>query len=181
VSEEAERLGRVVNNMLDLSRLERGSDLVHPRKADLAAAVTRFIDRVKPRLEGRGISVEASIPSDLPSVLFDEDAICQILDNLLDNAEKHTRSTEQRSVRISATSASNRVTVEIADNGPGIPRHLRRSIFRPFDRPGRSDATPGLGLGLALARSLARAQGGELELRSGDGPGATFALTLPTA
>ncbi len=179
VSAEAERLGRVVSNMLDLSRMERGADLAHPRRGDLADFVRRFLDRSRPRLEGRGIAIEESIQSGLPPVLFDDDALWQILDNLLDNAEKHTRSTPNRKVRVSAELSANKALITVADNGPGIPRHQRRSLFKPFERPDGSDGTPGLGLGLALARSLARAQGGELEVAGNDGPGATFNLTLP--
>jgi signal transduction histidine kinase len=165
--------------MLDLSKLERGADLAHPRPGDLNDFLRRFIDRSRPRLEARGITIDESIQSGLPPVVFDDDALCQILDNLLDNAEKHTRSTPDRKVRVSAELAADAVRITIADNGPGIPRQQRRSVFKPFDRPIRSDGTPGLGLGLALARSLARAQGGELTLAGDDHPGATFTLTLP--
>ncbi len=179
VSTEAGRLGRVVSNMLDLSKLERGADLAHPRPGDLNDFLRRFIDRSRPRLEARGITIDESIQSGLPPVVFDDDALCQILDNLLDNAEKHTRSTPDRKVRVSAELEADAVRITIADNGPGIPRQQRRSVFKPFDRPIRSDGTPGLGLGLALARSLARAQGGELTLAGDDHPGATFTLTLP--
>jgi len=180
VSEEAERLGRVVSNMLDLSRLERGADLAHPRRGDLADFVRRFLERSRPRLEGRGIALHESIQSGLPPVLFDDDALGQILDNLLDNAEKHTRAAAERRVEVGVTAGDDVLMVEVSDNGPGIPRHQRRRLFRPFDRPDQADGVPGLGLGLALARSLARAQGGELELTD-DGPGATFVLTLPRA
>jgi signal transduction histidine kinase len=181
VSTEAERLGRVVSNMLDLSRLERGAVLAHPRTGDLNEFVRRFLDRSRPRLEDRGITLEESIQSGLPPAVFDTDALCQILDNLLDNAEKHTRSTPDRKVRVSADAQANEVRITVADNGPGIPRQQRRGIFKPFDRPDRSDGTPGLGLGLALARSLARAQGGELELAADNGSGASFTLSLPIA
>jgi signal transduction histidine kinase len=179
VSSEAGRLGRVVSNMLDLSRLERGADLAHPRPGDLADFVRRFLDRTRPRLEDRGVTLEEAIQSGLPPVVFDDDALSQILDNLFDNAEKHTRSTPDRKVCVSAELHADKVRITIADNGPGIPRHQRRGLFKPFDRPDGSDGTPGLGLGLALARSLARAQGGELELVPADGPGTTFNLTLP--
>lgn len=179
VSAEADRLGRVVSNMLDLSRLERGADLAHPRRGDLIPSIRKFMERVRPRLESQGVIVEESIPPDVPPVSFDEDALCQILDNLFDNAEKHTRTVTGRRVSLSLEALDEAVRITVADNGPGIPRHQRRSIFRPFNRPTRSDAIPGLGLGLALARSLAQAQGGDLDLAPGDGPGATFVLELP--
>ena len=181
VSSEADRLGRVVSNMLDLSRLERGADLAHPRTGDLVPALRSFLDRARPRLENHGVTVEESIPPDLPPAVFDVDALYQILDNLLDNAEKHTRAVARRIIRISATVEDDALRITVADNGPGVSRHQRRSVFRPFNRSSRSEAIPGLGLGLALARSLARAQGGELELAADADPGATFVLTLPRA
>jgi signal transduction histidine kinase len=181
ITHEAERLSRVVSNMLDLSRLERGAALALPRRGDLGEAISRRIERSRNRLEEAGVSIEVSIASDLPAAYFDDDALSQILDNLLDNAEKHTRTVRDRQVAISVESKGDCVLVEVADNGPGVPRHQRRTIFRPFDRRATASGTPGLGLGLALARSLAVAQGGSLELAADDRPGAVFVLTLPIA
>jgi signal transduction histidine kinase len=180
VTNEAERLGRVVSNMLDLARLERGVLLAHPRPGELGDAVRRCVDRARHRLRESGVELDVSIESNIPRALFDDDALCQILDNLLDNAEKHTRAVADRRVAVSVNAENDGLRVEVADNGPGIARLQRRSLFRPFDRPPSADGTPGLGLGLALARSLARAQGGDLDLAADDRPGAIFVLTLPT-
>ena len=181
ITHEAERLGRVVANMLDLSRLERGALLAQPSRGDLGDAVSRCIERSRDRLEEAGVSIEVTITPGLPAAIFDDDALRQILDNLLDNAEKHTRTMPDRRVAISVGAMDNCLQIEVADNGPGIPRHQRRALFRPFDRPATAHGTPGLGLGLALARSLATAQGGRLELATDDRPGAIFVLTLPEA
>jgi len=181
VATEAERLGRVVSNMLDLARLERGALHAVARPGDLGRAVDRCVARVRRGLENAGLKLEVSIPSALPPALFDDDALCQILDNLLDNAEKHTRAAAERRVEVGVTAGDDVLRVEVSDNGPGIPRHQRRRLFRPFDRPDDADGVPGLGLGLALARSLAQAQGGELELTDKANPGATFVLTLSQA
>ncbi len=181
ISSEAERLGRVVRNMLDLSRLERGVELARPMPGDLGEAVERLVARVRPRLEGEGVDVKLEIDPDLPRARFDGDALCQILDNLLDNAEKHTRSVPSRRVQVTVQNASDVVEVAVSDSGPGISRHQQRRIFRAFSRRRKDAGTPGLGLGLALARSLARAQGGDLLVRSTTGAGATFVLTLPAA
>ena len=181
VSSEAERLGRVVGNMLDLSRLERGAVLAHPVAGDLGEAVSRFVERARPRLEGAGVALATAIEPGLPPAMFDGDALCQILDNLLDNAEKHTRASDPRRVEVAVSAADGTLAVRVRDTGPGIPRSKRRALFRPFARQREPRGIPGLGLGLALARSLARAQGGELELEAGAGPGASFVLTLPRA
>jgi signal transduction histidine kinase len=181
VTSEAERLGRVVSNMLDLARLERGALRADARPGDLGAAVDQCIARSRRRLEDAGLNLEVSISSTLPPALFDDDALCQILDNLLDNAEKHTRRAAERRVEVRVTAGDDALSVEVSDNGPGIPRHQRRSLFRPFDRPAGADGASGLGLGLAVARSFARAQGGDLKLTETDDQGATFVLTLPRA
>ena len=181
VSAEADRLGRVVSNMLDLAQLERATPLVAPRVGDLGPAVEARVERLRSRLEDAGIEVVINTEPDLPPALFDADALGQILDNLLDNAEKHTRAVEDRWVRVMVSGDDDRLRIEVADNGPGIPRSQRRTMFRPFDRAEDAVGRPGLGLGLAVARSFAQAQGGELELESNDRPGATFVLTIPRA
>ncbi len=181
VSAEANRLGRVVSNMLDLARLERTTPLATPRVGDVGQAVKQRVEQQQPRLVEAGISVEIDVEEDLPPALFDADALGQILDNLLDNAEKHTRMVENRRVCVTVGSDNDLLQIRVADNGPGIPRSQRRTMFRPFDRSEDAVGRPGLGLGLAVAHSFARAQGGELELECDDRPGATFVLTLPRA
>ena len=114
--------------------------------------------------------------ADLPIVLVDTDALCQILDNLLDNAERHTRGCADRRVDLTAVRSTRGVEIRLRDSGPGVPPRLRRHLFEPFRRAD-GEGTGGLGLGLAISRALARAMGGELALE--DTPsGATFVLTL---
>jgi signal transduction histidine kinase len=181
VGAEADRLGRVVSNMLDLARLERSTPFASPRVGELGPAIGARVERHRSRFENAGLTLDLEIAPDLPNALFDGDALDQILDNLLDNAEKHTRGVTERRVHITATHDDDWLRIEVADNGPGIPRSQRRAMFRPFDRAEDAVGRPGLGLGLAVARSLAHAQGGELELASNNRPGATFVLTLPRA
>lgn len=176
---EVRRLGRVVANMLDLSRLERGAPLASPAVGELGPVVTDCVERLEPALEGTGMAITLHIAPDLPQVRFDRDAVCQILDNLLDNAEKYSRGAPQRAVTVAAERHGDAVEVSVSDTGPGIGRRERHALFQPFQRPAGRDAPAGLGLGLALARSLARAQGGDLRLAENHGPGATFVLTLP--
>ncbi len=175
---EVRRLGRVVGNMLDLSRLERGSPLAQPTAGDLAEATIECVDRLRPTLERAGLEVDLAIASALPQAWFDRDALCQIVDNLLDNAEKHTRPVEDRIARVRIDDGGEVLRLTVSDNGPGIPRRVQRELFRPFTR--YADGIAGLGLGLAVARSLARAQDGELEFVDAS-EGATFVLTLPAA
>ncbi len=178
---ETQRLGRVVSNMLDLSRLEQGAPLASPVDGDLGEAVAACVARVRPALEDAGMAVDVHVDEDLPPVRFDRDALSQILVNLLDNAEKYSRSTADRRVAIRLATGRDGARITVSDNGPGIGRRARHGLFRPFDRPTDPNAPAGLGLGLALARSLAVAQDGDLRLVDGDGQGATFELTLPLA
>jgi signal transduction histidine kinase len=167
--------------MLDLTRLERATPLAAPRAGDLGRAVEQRVEQQRTRLEDAGMSVEVDVEQDLPSALFDADALGQIIDNLLDNAEKHTREVEDRRVSVTLALEDDQVRIQVADNGPGIPRNQRRILFRPFDRSEEAVGRPGLGLGLAVARSFARAQGGELELDADFTEGARFVLTVPMA
>jgi signal transduction histidine kinase len=181
VSAEARRLGRVVGNMLDLARLERGTTLATPHEGNLGTAVHDCVARQRSRLADAGLVVDLAVSDDLPPAVFDGDALNQILDNLLDNAEKHTRAVANRSVTVTVDADHDVLRVTVHDNGPGIPRGQRRALFRPFDRAEDAAGRPGLGLGLAVARSLAHAQNGELELDAANPHGATFVLTLPRA
>jgi signal transduction histidine kinase len=181
VGSEAQRLGRVVTNMLDLARLERTTPFVDPRSGEIGPAIEALVERQRARLEGAGIALDIETQEGLPPARFDADGLAQILDNLLDNAEKHTRSIEDRKVSVAVGSSDDQLIVEVADNGPGIPRGQRRALFRPFDRAEDAIGRPGLGLGLAVARSLARAQGGDLEIDGDYAGGARFVLTLPLA
>jgi signal transduction histidine kinase len=176
VAEESARLGRVVTNMLDLARLERGAQLVHPRAGDLTPVVATAVDRLRPALADAGLQIACALPDDLPAGQFDPDATTQIVANLLDNAETHTRGCTSRVVEVTLGQCAEHLVLTVADNGPGLPSNLRRRLFRPFQR-GTAE-TSGLGIGLALARSLARAQGGDLVAEDRQ-QGAAFTLTIP--
>ena len=165
VASESGRLGRVVSNMLDLARLERGAQIANPQPGDIGAAVASCIERLETSLGDAGLTITTDIAEDLPTASFDVDALCQILDNLLDNAEKYTRGRPDRRAEVAVRNAADGIEITVSDNGPGIPRSEQRSLFKAFQRPDDDNAPAGLGLGLSLARSLARAQGGDLGAR----------------
>jgi signal transduction histidine kinase len=199
LASEAERLGRVVANVLGFSRLERGILSIRPEPGDLGASVRECVERQRPALEAAGARVDLDVPDALPPVRFDRDALAQILQNLLDNAEKYARGASDRTIRVTLATASratgdakagtgtpeqgmgNAITLVVSDRGPGIPPDIRRKLFRPFERGVDADAPAGLGLGLTLARTLARAQGGDVAYADAPGGGAAFTVTLPAA
>ena len=178
---EAERLGRVVTNVLSFTRLERGGFSVHPEIGDLQAAVVDAFRAQKPALEESGAQVDVELEDDLPAVRFDRDAVTHIVQNLLDNAEKYTRDITDRRIVLGLSREPSRVVLTVSDNGNGIAKPLRGTLFRPFTRGGQSDAPEGLGLGLLLVRMLARAQGAEITYRDAEIGGAEFRVVFPIA
>jgi len=162
IAAETARLGRLVTNMLDLARLERGSLQVRPELGDLEAAVRETVSRLQPAVRAEGLEVEVEAEQGLPAVSFDRDALDQILHNLLDNAEKYTRGCARRVARVAVAAHPGGAALTVTDTGRGLSGRARRRLFRSFARDPREDETAGLGLGLPLARALARAQDGDL-------------------
>ena len=176
---EAERLGRVVANVLGFTRLERGTLQIHAEPGDFAAAVRECVARQQPALEAAGARVELAIADNLPPVKFDRDAVAQIVQNLLDNAEKHTRNAVDRTIHVAAVAAGKTITFTVTDHGPGIPPDVRRRLFRPFERGNHADAPAGLGLGLVLVQALVQAHGGRITYADAPGGGARFTVSFP--
>jgi signal transduction histidine kinase len=179
IADEAERLGRVVANVLGFSRLERGTLAVHPEVGDIATVVREAVTRQQAALEAAGAQVTLTVAGNLPSVKFDRDALAQILQNLLDNAEKHTRQADNRTIDVTLAVVAGQVELAVADHGPGIARRAQRKLFQPFIRGNHRDAPAGIGLGLTLVKTLTQAQGGTVIYRDNDGGGARFVVALP--
>jgi len=174
IEEEADRLDRLVTNLLNASRLGAGTMPLSAHPQDLHELVTRVVQRLEPRLAGRSVTLE--IPEDLPPVACDYTQIEQVVTNLLENACLYTPEGTDIALRAKVTNGS--VRVEVVDHGPGVPLAERERLFQPFER-GQTRA-PGTGLGLTIARGFVEAHGGRLWLE--DGPqesGARFVFTLP--
>jgi signal transduction histidine kinase len=174
---EAARLSWLVENVLAYARLEEGRGRERRETLTLEA----LVDRVRADLERRAAEAGVELVVDLSDgatakVATDPEAVAQILFNLVDNACKYG----EPPLELGARAAQGRVELWVRDHGAGVPEHLARVVFRPFERGERdpSDPEPGVGLGLALARGLARDLGGELGLEQGEG-GACFRLILP--
>jgi signal transduction histidine kinase len=181
VADEAERLGRVVANVLGYSRLQRGGLRVHTRTGDLAPTIRASLDRLGPAFDSAGVPIELEVERDVPEAHFDPDAVHQILQNLLDNAAKFNREAEDRTVRVNLFARQTHPTLEVVDHGRGVDPALHRKLFRPFVHHPDPDAPAGLGIGLALVRALARAQGAEVSHRKPPEGGAAFAVRFRAA
>ncbi len=174
---ESQRLSRLIANVLTFSR--RAQPVLSRRSFDIEASVGHAIEHFAPAFAERGIEAVRQGSADLP-VVADEDAVGQILANLLSNVEKYAAKGGRVDVTIEQDAKQTRIRVR--DYGPGIPKGQRRRIFEAFFRA-RNDLTEGVsgtGIGLTIARDLARQCGGDLEIL-GQTPGACFELTLPTA
>jgi two-component system sensor histidine kinase KdpD len=170
---ESDRLARLVDDLLDLSRIQAGA--VNPRTdwCDLSDVVARAADQVDAR--SAKPPIEVALPADLPLVRADPAQLERVFSNLLDNAVEF--SPDHSAVRVSGGPGAGRVTVRVTDRGRGIPRGRRAEIFEPFVRGHRSGQ--GSGLGLAICRGLVEANSGEIRLQSATGDETTFAVSFP--
>jgi two-component system, OmpR family, sensor histidine kinase KdpD len=176
IEEEADRLDRLVTNLLDASRLEAGGVTVRRQPQDLGELVSTVADRIQSRAKDRVVKVD--IPDELPPVSCDYAQIDQVVTNLIENAVIHTPAGTPVVAR--AQRENGAVRVEIVDCGQGIPIADRERLFHPFER-GRTRAQ-GTGLGLTIARGFVEAHGGRLWLDDDPSrPGAHFIFTLPLA
>jgi len=175
IAEESERLSRVVTNVLGFTRLERGTLEVSTTDIDPVEVINTINERLHPMIASNGATLVFDHDGFDGNVHADADALGQILQNLVDNAEKYSRGASERTIRITLRRAGSTVDVLVEDRGPGIDAALEKKLFEPFARGNAPDQPAGLGLGLALARELARAQGAELEHVPG-GTGASFRL-----
>ena len=178
---QVERLGRLVNQLLDLSRLESGEVPLRIEALPLQRLVDDLISEIDMALPGRGVQVRNDVPADLPALSADRERVHQVLFNLVDNAVRFTP--VGGSVTVSARRRNGSVEVAVTDTGAGIPpEHLPR-LFERFYRadPARARGEGGTGIGLAIARSVVEAHGGQIRAKSEPGLGSVFTFDLPSA
>lgn len=179
VESETDRLIRLVNDLLLLSRLDAGALALHRRPVDLFELVQVAVERLAPQARARGVTVRAECDEAVPFVPADPDRLAQVLVNLLDNAIKYSPADGVVTVRV--RQAGPDLQVEVRDQGPGIPEADLARIGERFYRAdkARTRAEGGSGLGLSIARALVEAHGGELRLESTEGTGTVVTFTLP--
>jgi two-component system, OmpR family, sensor histidine kinase KdpD len=171
--ESLDRLTHLVDNLLDMSRLQAGALSVFPRPAGLEEIVARALDD----LGAPGHAVTPDIPDDLPEIRVDPAILERVIVNLTQNALRY--SPQDKPPLLTASALGERVELRVVDRGPGVPKAHRDRIFVPFQRLGDTDNTTGVGLGLALSRGLTEAMGGTLEPEETPGGGMTMVLSLP--
>ncbi len=182
ITAESERLSRLIDNVLEFSRLERGSREMSWIVGDLGPVVQEAGDVLAPHAASQGFGLEVDIAPDLPPVRFDRDAVLQVLFNLVDNALKYARDARDKTVRLVLAGEGEQVVMTVRDHGPGVPPASHKRIFEPFHRE-ESELTrraQGTGIGLSLVQSLAEQMGAALRASNAEDGGFRVALAFPT-
>jgi signal transduction histidine kinase len=184
MEDETDRLIRLVNDLLVLSKADSQALKLKREPLDVRDLIERSVHKLAPQLEEKGILVEVSASDGPQLVLADADRIEQVLVNLLDNAIKYSPEGERITVAIDEGSPTpEMVSVAVRDRGLGIPAGDLPRVFERFYRvdQARSRDRGGSGLGLSIAKAIVQAHGGEITLRSEEGQGTTVRFTLPRA
>jgi signal transduction histidine kinase len=181
ISTETARLTRLINNVLDFARIDRGEKSYQLVRCDLAELVRDTTGLYRPQLEAAGLALLVTVPDRPVPVNGDKDALAQVLVNLLSNAEKYSGQGREVTVELAVNGAT--AGVRVLDRGPGVPRGCEERIFEQFFRAHDSlgSGIQGSGLGLTLARQIARAHGGDVCHEAREGGGSCFNLRLPLA
>ena len=176
---ESERLTRLVDNVLDFSRIERGKKTYRFRPTPLGAVVRAAARAVQYPLASQGFRLETEVEEDVAVARADPDALEQAVLNLLTNAMKYSGDSRDIELRLRSTDGS--AEIQVADRGIGIPADEQTRIFEKFYRsPTReNELLPGTGLGLTLVEHVARAHGGHVTVESRPGEGSTFSIRIP--
>jgi two-component system sensor histidine kinase KdpD len=177
LADESHRLAHLVDNLLDMARLESGSVMLNRQWHVLEELVGVAAGQIEHELKGRSLQVE--IPPDLPLLFVDGDLMSQVLVNLLENAVRYTP--PGSAIHVTAKAVRNRMEIKIADEGPGLPPGNEARVFDKFFRgvtATPADGRRGVGLGLAICKSIITAHGGEIKAANRPSSGAEFTITL---
>jgi two-component system sensor histidine kinase KdpD len=171
VVEQGRRLSRLVENLLDVSRLESGN--AEPRREPVD--LTGLLEAARESVGAGADEVTLSLDAELPTLVADAVQLERAFANLFENAVHHS---DGRPVLVRSRQTGGRLVVRVVDQGPGIPEHERERIFEPFYRRQGAGAA-GSGLGLSIARGFVEANGGEIAVESVPGQGSTFVVSFP--
>jgi signal transduction histidine kinase len=188
LSRESARLTRLVNNLLDFSRIEAGRKEYEKKKADLSALIHEALDTYRFHLQQRGFVLDEKIDPEVPAILADAEAVTQAFLNLLDNAVKYSE--QEKHIAVSLRRENNWAVIEVTDRGIGIALKHHDKIFDKFYRVEKvGQETRGAGIGLTIVQHVMQAHQGRVEVKSpafpsdsltnGGGRGSSFVLKFP--
>jgi NtrC-family two-component system sensor histidine kinase KinB len=177
--EDVQRLRALVNDLLDLSKIEAGKQELSFEMVLPSFLVDQALAVIRPQTEAKHIDLASKIPQDLPKVVADPNKIVWVLVNLLANAVRHTN--EGGHIEVKAERAGGQVHLSVTDDGEGVPYDLQSRIFDKFVQVKRDSNIGGSGLGLAICKEVVRAHRGTIWVDSVPGQGSTFTFTIPVA
>lgn len=178
VSESAEHLLALINDVLDLSKVEAGQLELADEPFDLAASIERVVRIVRPTAEKKNLALDAEIAPEVGWMRGDSRRMEQVLLNLLSNAVKFT---ERGGVRVTSRREGDEIVIRVADTGIGIRKEDLGRLFRPFTQleTGLARQYEGTGLGLSISKRLVEMMGGRMDVESEYGKGSTFSVVIP--
>jgi two-component system phosphate regulon sensor histidine kinase PhoR len=179
IERDVNRMNAMVNDLLELSRLESGQISLNLAPFDIRALVEDVVADCQPRVANKRLAVQSRISADVPRVIGERDKIRQVLLNLLENAFKHTGSDGR--IDVSAAMKGRFVEIAVADTGSGIALEHLPHVFERFYKVDRARRDGGTGLGLAIVKHIVQTHGGTVRAESELGVGSTFYFTLPRA
>jgi signal transduction histidine kinase len=182
ITAEAARLTRLINNVLDFSRMESGEKKYHFQACNLVEVVGSTAETFRPHLEANGFKFDCEIPVTEISVRGDADALAQVLVNLLSNAEKYSNGRKEIVLQLAQRQTPlPYAEIKVLDRGSGVPRGSEEKVFEKFYRAhdSLSSGVQGSGLGLTIARQIARAHGGDVVCEPREDGGSCFSLRIP--
>ena len=179
IQEETDRMIRLVNDLLDVSRIEMGKNTFIPRQTNIYVLVQKIVNNSSLYAQANNITLQLEAPATLPNVYTDPDKISLVIQNLRDNAIKYTKGKGE--VKISLAEEKKFIKMTIRDTGVGIPKNQQKHIFQKFFRSDNimKHQTIGTGLGLFIAKAVIEQSNGRVWFESEEGKGTTFYFTLP--
>lgn len=184
--QESERLSRLIENVLDFSRIQRGRKKYNFIVGDLNDCVRRVAEMMSPCARQAGFTIEQRLCEDsrmkqASGMMFDADAVSQIVINLIDNAIKYSAESDDKTIYVRTAFDGKYIIIEVEDRGPGIPKIQRKKIFEEFYRIGSESTrkTTGTGLGLALVKKFVEAHNGLIEVLTAKPSGVVFRICIP--
>jgi two-component system phosphate regulon sensor histidine kinase PhoR len=179
INTETERLSRLIDELLNLSKIEDKKTIPNWEMLDIASLINKAVTILKPKALEKEITIDVEAPETLPAFEGDADMLCQVLINLIDNSISYTQSGGE--IQIKASAGSGELKVDVKDNGIGIPQESLHRVFERFYRvdKARSREQGGTGLGLSIVKHIIDAHHGTVHVESSLGLGSTFSFSLP--
>ena len=183
ITEESERLSRLVDNVLEFSRLEGGRRELRLEVGAVGPVLSEAVEKLRTHAAREAFALQLELEPELPPVRFDRDALLQVLYNLIDNAMKYARRADERRIVLEARSHAGGVRIAVRDFGPGVARGHLEHLFEPFYRAETelTRDTKGTGIGLALVKELAERMGAAVSGANAEGGGLRVGLAFPAA